>query len=62
MLNLLKDKNKKFIFMPEVKLTFDDNNLTRLLYGDLNKNLNIIEKSIGVSVKTRLLTCSATLE
>lgn len=53
MLNLLKDKNKKFIFMPEVKLTFDDNNLTRLLYGDLNKNLNIIEKSIGVSVKTR---------
>ena len=39
--------------MPEVKLTFDDNNLTRLLYGDLNKNLNIIEKSIGVSVKTR---------
>lgn len=53
MLNLLKAKNKKFIFMPEVKLTFDDNNLTRLLYGDLNKNLNIIEKSIGVSVKTR---------
>ena len=53
MLNLLKAKNKKFIFMPEVKLTFDDNNLIRLLYGDLNKNLNIIEKSIGVSVKTR---------
>ena len=39
--------------MPEVKLTFDDNNLTRLLYGDLNKNLNTIEKSIGVSLKTR---------
>jgi len=39
--------------MPEVKLTFDDNNLTRLLYGDLNKNLNTIEKSAGVSVKTR---------
>ena len=39
--------------MPEMKLTFDDNNLTRLLYGDLNKNLNTIQKSIGVSVKTR---------
>ena len=39
--------------MPDVKLTFDDNNLTRLLYGDLNKNLNTIEKSIGVTVKAR---------
>ena len=39
--------------MPEVKLSFDDNNLTRLLYGDLNKNLTTIEKSIGVSIKTR---------
>lgn len=39
--------------MPEVKLTFDDNNLARLLYGDLNKNLNTIEKTVGVSVKTR---------
>ena len=39
--------------MPEVKLTFDDNNLTRLLYGDLNKNLSTVEKTVGVSVKTR---------
>ncbi len=39
--------------MPEVKLTFEDNNLARLLYGDLNKNLTTIEKSVGVSVKTR---------
>jgi phosphate starvation-inducible PhoH-like protein len=39
--------------MAEVKLTFDDNNLTRLLYGDLNKNLTTIEKTIGVSVKAR---------
>jgi len=39
--------------MPEIKLTFDDNNLTRLLYGDLNKNLSTIEKTVGVSVKTR---------
>jgi phosphate starvation-inducible PhoH-like protein len=39
--------------MPEVKLNFEDNNLARLLYGDLNKNLTTIEKTIGVSVKTR---------
>lgn len=39
--------------MPEVKLTFDDNNLASLLYGDLNKNLNTIEKSTGVSLNTR---------
>lgn len=39
--------------MAEVKLTFDDNNLTRLLYGDLNKNLTTIEKTIGVSVRAR---------
>jgi phosphate starvation-inducible PhoH-like protein len=39
--------------MPEVKLTFEDNNLTRLLYGDLNKNLTTIEKTVGVSVKAR---------
>jgi len=39
--------------MAEVKLTFDDNNLTRLLYGDLNKNLTTIEKTIGVSIRAR---------
>jgi phosphate starvation-inducible PhoH-like protein len=39
--------------MPEIKLTFEDNNLARLLYGDLNKNLTTIEKTVGVSVKTR---------
>jgi len=39
--------------MAEAKLTFDDNNLTRLLYGDLNKNLTTIEKTVGVSVKAR---------
>lgn len=39
--------------MTERKLTFEDNNLARLLYGDLNKNLQTIEKTIGVSVKTR---------
>jgi phosphate starvation-inducible PhoH-like protein len=39
--------------MPEMKLIFEDNNLARLLYGDLNKNLTTIEKTIGVSVKAR---------
>ena len=39
--------------MPEVKLTFEDNNLARLLYGDLNKNLTTVEKTVGVSVKAR---------
>ena len=39
--------------MPEVKLIFEDNNLARLLYGDLNKNLITIEKTVGVSVKAR---------
>jgi phosphate starvation-inducible PhoH-like protein len=57
-MNLRRIKNKKTKIsrpdpMPDVKLTFDDNNLTRLLYGDLNKNLNTIEKSIGVTVKAR---------
>jgi phosphate starvation-inducible PhoH-like protein len=39
--------------MPEVKITFADNNLARLLYGDLNKNLSTIEKTVGVAIKTR---------
>jgi phosphate starvation-inducible PhoH-like protein len=39
--------------MTERKITFADNNLARLLYGDLNKNLQTIEKTVGVSVKTR---------
>jgi phosphate starvation-inducible PhoH-like protein len=39
--------------MTEKKLNFDDNDLARLLYGDLNKNLSTIEKAVGVSVKAR---------
>jgi phosphate starvation-inducible PhoH-like protein len=39
--------------MTEIKLNFDDNDLARLLYGDLNKNLATIEKTVGVSVKAR---------
>jgi len=58
MKNLRKRKNKEAVIagkqpMPEVKLTFADNNLARLLYGDLNKNLSTIEKTVGVSLKTR---------
>lgn len=39
--------------MPELKLTFDDNNLAKLLYGDLNRNLITIENTVGVSVRAR---------
>ena len=44
---------EKLGHMPEIKLTFEDNNLARLLFGDLDKNLRTIEKTVGVSVKTR---------
>ena len=46
-------KRKEFEHMPEIKLEFEDNNLARLLYGDLNKNLTTIEETVGVSVKAR---------
>jgi len=39
--------------MPETKLTFEDNDLARLLYGDLNRNLTTIENATGVVVKVR---------
>lgn len=39
--------------MPETKLTFEDNDLARLLYGDLNRNLTTIENATGVAVKVR---------
>ncbi len=34
-------------------LCFEDNTLAMLLFGDLNKNLQTIEKSTGVTIKTR---------
>lgn len=34
-------------------LEFNDNSVTRTLYGDLNKNLLLIEKEIGVSLHPR---------
>ena len=39
--------------MTELKLNFEDNDLAKLLYGDLNKNIATIEKTVGVSVKVR---------
>jgi phosphate starvation-inducible PhoH-like protein len=36
-----------------VELTFDDNDLARSLYGDLNKNLAALEKAAGVSLNVR---------
>ncbi len=39
--------------MTSKKLTFTSNNTTRLLYGDLNRNLNELEKTAHVTVKAR---------
>lgn len=35
------------------ELSFADNEAARLLYGDLNRNLQAIEKAVGVTVKAR---------
>lgn len=37
----------------QLELSFADNEAARLLYGDLNRNLQAIEKSAGVTVKAR---------
>ncbi len=34
-------------------LAFDDNNVVRMLYGDLNKNLRTVEQAAGVTVSVR---------
>ena len=34
-------------------LTFPDNNLTGILYGELNKNLQLVEQNIGVTIHVR---------
>lgn len=39
--------------MTSKKLSFTSNNTTRLLYGDLNRNLNELEKIAHVTVKAR---------
>jgi len=39
--------------MASKKLTFTSNNIARLLYGDLNRNLHELEKTAQVTVKAR---------
>jgi len=46
-------KRKGFTESASVELTFDDNDLARSLYGDLNKNLAALEKAAGVSLNVR---------
>ncbi|MBU0728408.1 MAG: PhoH family protein [Proteobacteria bacterium] len=46
--------------MTTTKLTFEDNEAAKLLYGDLNKNLTAIEKSTGVTIKVRGASISIT--
>jgi phosphate starvation-inducible PhoH-like protein len=46
-------KRKGLSESASVELTFDDNDLARSLYGDLNKNLAALEKAAGVSLNVR---------
>lgn len=46
-------KSKPLIEPTRINLVLDDNDLARLLFGDLNKNLTAIEKAAGVTVSTR---------
>jgi phosphate starvation-inducible PhoH-like protein len=46
-------KRKSLTESASVELTFDDNDLARSLYGDLNKNLAAMEKAAGVSLNVR---------
>ncbi|MEN8142427.1 MAG: PhoH family protein, partial [Thermodesulfobacteriota bacterium] len=39
--------------MPEIKLNFDDNEAALLLYGDLNRNLSLIETAMDVTIEVR---------
>ncbi|MDZ7641367.1 MAG: PhoH family protein [Desulfurivibrio sp.] len=44
--------------MAQQELTFDDNRLALLLYGELNRNLAIIEEASGVKLQARGATVS----
>jgi phosphate starvation-inducible PhoH-like protein len=46
-------KRKGLSESASVELMFDDNDLARSLYGDLNKNLAALEKAAGVSLNVR---------
>jgi len=48
-----KLKKKAPIGSASQELSFSDNESARLLYGDLNRNLQAIEKALGVTVKAR---------
>ena len=39
--------------MPQIKLTFDDNEAALLLYGDLNRNLSLVEAAMDVTIEVR---------
>lgn len=39
--------------MPEIKLNFNDNEAALLLYGDLNRNLSLVETAMDVTIEVR---------
>ncbi len=39
--------------MPEIKISFNDNEAALLLYGDLNRNLSLIETAMDVTIEVR---------
>jgi phosphate starvation-inducible protein PhoH and related proteins len=46
-------KKKDALASISQELSFSDNEAARMLYGDLNRNLQAIEKALGVTVKAR---------
>lgn len=53
-------KKKGSIERASQELSFSDNESARVLYGDLNRNLQAIEKALGVTVKARGTTLTIT--
>jgi phosphate starvation-inducible protein PhoH and related proteins len=46
-------QNKKDCLEATKKLTFDDNELTRSLFGERNKNIRLIEKTLNIVISMR---------
>lgn len=46
-------KKKDALASISQELSFSDNEAARMLYGDLNRNLQAIEKALGVTVKAQ---------
>ena len=44
---------RRNLLSPTHKLEFQDNEAARILYGNLNRNLELIENSMDVSIKVR---------